>query len=275
MIDKSKIVITGGKGMIGKNIPYGVKLDRDELDITMADSIRFAFDAYNPELVIHLAAIKNKTYCETHVAEAYKINVLGTLNVAEQCRLRNIPMIFISSYYVFDGNSSTPYKEYDLTNPLNVYGKTKFIGELIVKDFDRRNSIVRLGLVYGRGIEDSFIRFVAERILKGEPVEERDDKRFSLTNIESFIKGISLIIEKNLSGTFHLAEKGGPSYYEVADFIREQINPAATVTAIKNVLDHDGAVSRGGGFEVLEPSEVFSSSDWKEPLRDYLLSIKR
>ncbi len=274
MIDKSKVLVTGGRGMMGSRIPFGIKLDRDDLDIRREDSVNAAFAKHEPQLVIHLAALKDKAYCQAHPADAYNVNVLGTLNVAKACRSRDIPLIFASSYYVFDCNARAPYRENDLAHPINVYGKTKFAGELIVEDLVKRHAIVRLGLVYGEGIEDSFINVVAKRIAKGESIAERDDRKFSLTSIRGFLDGISLVIEDGLHGLFHLAESGGPSYYETATFIKEQLNPAATVTVITPGPDDAAAPPRGGGFGVLMPSAVFSPRSWQAALSDYLLSLK-
>lgn len=260
--------------MIGRRIPYGIKLDKRDLDITNANSVKSAFDKHCPQLLIHLAALKDKTYCQKNPLAAYDVNVLGSLNVARECQSRNIPIIFVSSSYVFDGKSSRPYKENDQTAPFNVYGRTKLIGELIVRDLVEKSSIVRLGLVYGKGIEDSFVDGIVNRILNGIAIKENSQNRFSFTNIENLIKGINFIIENNLSGTFHLTEKGGQSYFEAAKFIGEYLNPNVSVAAVLNGSD-DGYIIPRGGFEVLEPSAVFSPSDWKEPLRDYLLSLHK
>lgn len=274
MIDKARIIITGGRGMIAGRIPYGIKLDKQDLDIAKIDSVQSAFDRYNPQLLIHLAAIKDKTYCQNHPLEAYNINVTGVLNIAMECQYRNIPIIFVSSSYVFDGKSRNPYKEDDSPNPLSVYGRTKLIGELIIKDLVKKYAIIRLGLVYGDGIKDSFVDKIIKQVLSGAAIKEYADNNFSLTNIENFIKGISFILDKNLGGIFHLTEKGGPSYYEVADYIREQLNPATAVQAVKSGADDNYIIPRGG-FEVLEPSAIFSSYNWQELLRDYLFSFKR
>jgi len=142
-----KILITGGTGLLGKhliselekqNIDYYAP-SRIHLNVNTLDSCLSATHTYNPDIVIHCAAIAKYRDVEDNPLTAVKTNVVGTCNILHACMVHNIRMIYISSDHVFDGQDG-PYNINDKIRPLTRYAKTKAAGELAVQTYE--NSLV-------------------------------------------------------------------------------------------------------------------------------------
>lgn len=149
-----KVLITGARGFLGQ---YFVKTFEDEeviplshRDINIEDKETIdKIINLKPDLVIHPAAMGSPDICEENSDEAWKINALGTKHIAIPCSILDIPLIYISTDYVFSGEKDSPYTEFDPPNPINVYGKTKLAGEIFTKEFCRKYFIIRTSYVFG------------------------------------------------------------------------------------------------------------------------------
>ena len=135
-----KLLITGGKGMLGRTLQEEFKdheiviADLPEADITDAAEFDTFLALNKPDVVIHCAAMTAVDKCETEVEFAYKLNALGTANVAASCNRHGVRLIAISTDYVFAGDSDRPYNEFDRPNGgATVYGKSKFAGDEAVR----------------------------------------------------------------------------------------------------------------------------------------------
>lgn len=126
-----------------------VALGRSELDITNAESIKAAFEKYRPELLINAAAYTAVDKAESEAELAYAINETATALLADACTAANIPMLHISTDYVFDGSKEGLYTEDDLVNPLAVYAKSKEAGERALRERVERHIILRTSWVFG------------------------------------------------------------------------------------------------------------------------------
>ena len=133
----AKILVTGADGMLGQDLcpilekyNYNViKTDIKTLDITDFDTAQTVINAHSPDMIIHCAAYTNVDKAEEDFETAKLINASGTENIAKICAIKNIPILYISTDYVFDGKKQAPYKPDDNPNPINNYGLTKFYGE--------------------------------------------------------------------------------------------------------------------------------------------------
>ena len=131
---KGKWLITGANGQLGRECARQlgsdslILTDRDELDITDEAVVKGHLAAWLPAAVIHCAAYTNVDQAECDVENAQRINVNGAHYLAETCEMIGIPMVYVSTDYVFDGTKQTPYLEDDATCPVGVYGKTKLAG---------------------------------------------------------------------------------------------------------------------------------------------------
>lgn len=153
-----KIVVTGARGMLGQDLVpilrdygHGVRgYAHAELDITQIEQVREALHADRPELVIQCAAYTNVDGAESNPEAAFLINGHGTQTVALVCQELGIPLMYVSTDYVFDGTLARPYLEIDRTNPLSVYGQSKYAGEMWVQQLLTQFYIVRTSWLYGR-----------------------------------------------------------------------------------------------------------------------------
>lgn len=163
MIQNSGVLITGQSGLLGigllKTAPDNLRIikthhkiekshDSSYLDITNKNSIEKVFSQNNFETVIHTASIGNVDACEKDKKKAKKVNVIGTRNIIKACEKYKKHLLFISSNAVFDGKKP-PYKETDIKNPVNFYGKTKSISEDEVLSSNISSAVIRLVLMYG------------------------------------------------------------------------------------------------------------------------------
>ena len=138
-----KILVTGANGMLGQDLcpiledvgAFVIETDADTLDITKGDAVEQALTDIHPDMVIHCAAYTNVDKAEEELETAKLINVTGTENIAKICGKLDIPLVYISTDYVFDGTKTAPYTPDDTTNPLNNYGLTKLQGEEAVKKY--------------------------------------------------------------------------------------------------------------------------------------------
>ena len=119
-------------------------------DITDFEKTYKTITRINPEIVIHTAAWTDVDGAEKNPKEAYRLNVLGTRNVALSCQRFDSAMVYISTDYVFDGEKKEPYVEFDKTNPLSVYGKSKYYGEIEVQQLLDKYFIIRSSWLYGK-----------------------------------------------------------------------------------------------------------------------------
>ena len=148
----SNILITGGSGLLGKNIipllekehkviaPFHSEKHYFVMDIKKRRDVDYFLGQYNPSIVIHCAAIADVKYGETHPKEVIKTNVLGTINLTLSCMERGIRLVYISTAHVFDGDKGL-YKSTDPINPIGKYAKSKAAGELVSRIYDNSLSI--------------------------------------------------------------------------------------------------------------------------------------
>src|SRR5262245_19222666 len=149
-----RILITGAGGQLGRALQAAFEYDEitafthAQLDITSYHDVQQAIAARRPEIVINAAAYTNVDGAETEREAAYRGNALGPRNLALATAGRNIPLLHVSTDYVFDGASDRPYHEFDQCHPLSVYGKSKLAGEQVVASLNPRHYLVRTAWLY-------------------------------------------------------------------------------------------------------------------------------
>jgi dTDP-4-dehydrorhamnose reductase len=170
-----RVLVTGSAGMLGaalrESCPSGVSLlgaDLPETDVTDAAAVQRAFARERPDAVLHGAAYTNVDGCESHEAEALAVNGAGAGHVADACARAGVPLLHVSTDYVFDGRIPAPgeYSESDPVGPLSAYGRTKLAGEQAVAARCERHWIVRTQWLYGlggRNFVDTMLALAAEK----------------------------------------------------------------------------------------------------------------
>ncbi len=180
--DARKVLITGAGGMLGTDLvtvlnPHfevgGLEkrpvvhlcVPYDICDLTQPRKTRDAILSHRPHVVIHTAALTDVDYCEDHHDEAEELNVGATKNVVDVCNELDIPVIFFSTDYVFDGSKKEPYTETDVPCPINFYGQTKLDAERYILAHAQRAIIFRITWLYGvwgRSFPKAILRQAAE-----------------------------------------------------------------------------------------------------------------
>lgn len=262
-----KYLITGANGMVGSYINYGIKTDKNTLDISDKSSVINFFDKERPKYIIHLAAETDVDLCEREPSHAYEINTIGTYNIAYVARHFGAKMIYVSTGSVFDGKKNGPYFEEDLPNPINIYSRTKYLGEIIVKDIVPEYVIIRTSRIFGGGpLKDK--KFVAKIIqqLNNPEIKVVNDNQGSQTFAKDLVRGIGNLLEENKTGIYHLVNKGICSRYDMAlEIVKIFKSPAKIIPVSSSYFNLDAP----RGAEILG-SKNDSMRPWQEALGEYL-----
>lgn len=221
-----KILVTGAKGQLGKEIirqGYEHELiltGHDTLDITQGSVVQALFREVRPEAVIHCAAYTNVDGAESDPDGAFRVNVIGSQNMAAACLETGARLVYVSTDYVFDGTADKPYREFDSVNPQSVYGITKWQGEEIVRQILGRHYILRTAWLYGDG--NNFVRTML-RLADEQPfLKVVNDQVGSPTSTEDLTRAIFRLLQSDAYGTYHATCQGQCSWYDFAKEIFRQ-----------------------------------------------------
>jgi len=204
-----------------------VKLDKCD-----RDKVHETVKKIKPDLVIDTAALHNVDYCETHREEAWKVNVEGTRNVVDACKVVGAKMIFLSTDYVFDGKKRR-YREEDQPNPLNYYAKTKLEAEKIVREARIPYVIARPSVIYGwnpselAGLKSSsgkslnFVLWALRKLRNHEEIRIVTDQYSSPTFADNLAECLLTAASSEKQGIYHTAGKSCLNRFEFALKIAE------------------------------------------------------
>jgi dTDP-4-dehydrorhamnose reductase len=219
------ILITGGEGLVGSNIPGDDLIFTDitedcaiHLDVTDAEQTEAVIAKHKPEAVVHCAAWIDPDQCERDPMGTYKVNVVGTMNVIRACRSIGAKLVYVSTQLVFDGKKRTPYVEDDPAEPLQQYGLTHFCAEQYAKELDN-HLILRTSLCHGfcrNGRRYGFVYWVIDSLKAGKEISVVDTLWTTPTDIKDFGKCIRTLIERDATGTYHHAGDEFLSRYQYA-----------------------------------------------------------
>jgi dTDP-4-dehydrorhamnose reductase len=223
-----KIMIIGSEGMLGHDLVDVLSLEHDvitttyeTLDITDIKKTIDTVKNNNPDVVVHAAAFTDVDASESNMDLAYKVNALGTRNVAVACREADSAMVYICTDYVFDGTNTTPYYEYDQTKPLGVYGKTKHAGEVYLRDILNNFYIVRTSWLYGYH-GPNFVATMLDLAKTTDTISVVDDQVGSPTYTVDLANAIATLIKRPSYGIYHVTNSDQCSWYEFAREIFKQ-----------------------------------------------------
>lgn len=219
-----KVLITGANGQLGHDVVLELKrrghtpviTDREEMDITDRESVNEFMENAMPEAVIHCAAYTAVDRAEEDVAACRLINADGTRNIAEACARINSKLMYISTDYIFDGEGERPWEPDDkVTVPLNVYGQTKYEGEIAVRENVERFFIVRIAWVFGIN-GSNFIKTMLRLGRQNGAVKVVNDQIGSPTYTEDLAVLLCDMIETDKYGCYHATNEGFCSWYDFA-----------------------------------------------------------
>jgi dTDP-4-dehydrorhamnose reductase len=214
-----KVLIVGAGGQLGRALQTGltrheiIALPHARLDVTRFEATREAVTAHRPDVVINASAYTDVDGAESDQAGAYRLNSVAPRNLSvASCEL-GIPLVHVSTDYVFDGLSDHPYHEFDRTSPLSIYGKSKLAGEWAVAAHNPRHYIVRTSWLYHTEGENFPKAMLAQS--KRAEVRVACDQFGSPTYAPHLVGAIERLIEIGAYGTYHLAGNGAASRFDM------------------------------------------------------------
>lgn len=232
-----KILITGAYGMLGSDLRETLKdhelliTGSKDLDITDENKVMNYILEKSPEIVINAAAYTAVDNCETDYENAYSVNAIGPKNLAKACNKINIPLIHISTDYVFDGNKRTPLTEEDNLGPKTVYGKTKLEGEKLVQENTKKYFILRTAWLYGIHGKN-FVQTMLNLSKKNSELKVVNDQIGSPTYSKDLAIAISELLNSDKYGIYHVTNKGEISWYDFSKKIFELSNIKVNVKPV-------------------------------------------
>jgi len=223
---KNRVVVLGGAGMLGYTLIPALEkagwevlgYDIQDADITDPRAIHDLIEAARARFVVHGAAMTDVDGCESKPDMAYKVNAIGTRNVASACRDSGVDLLYISTDFVFDGEKSTPYIEDDPVGPLSVYARSKEWGERFVRELTSRHFIVRTQWLYGPGgknFVDTMRRLFTER----EELKVVADQVGCPTTTQDLASACVQILDSGGHGTYHVSCGGEVSWFGFTEAI--------------------------------------------------------
>lgn len=234
------VMIIGAEGMLGHDLEDILSKDHkvgtttiDTLDITDIEKTIETVKDINPDVLVHAAAFTDVDGSESKEDLAYNVNALGTRNVAIACQEAGSALVYISTDYVFDGTKGQPYREYDQTNPLSVYGKTKHQGEVYIRDILNKFYIVRTAWLYGYH-GPNFVTTMLKLAENHDSISVVSDQIGSPTYTRDLATAINQLITKPSYGIYHVTNSDHCSWYEYAQEIFQnagidiEIKPVST-----------------------------------------------
>ena len=236
-----RILVTGVKGQLGHDVMNelakrghtGIGVDVEEMDITDAKKVNEVIRASEVEAVIHCAAYTAVDAAEDQVELCRKINAEGTENIAKVCKELDIKMMYISTDYVFDGEGTRPWEPDDERHPLNVYGLTKYEGELAVEKYLDKFFTIRIAWVFGvKG--KNFIKTMLKLSETHDELNVVDDQIGSPTYTYDLAVLLVDMIETEKYGRYHATNEGLCSWYEFACEIFRQAGRDVKVNPVSS-----------------------------------------
>jgi dTDP-4-dehydrorhamnose reductase len=283
-----KLIVTGCNGQLGRAINkiYAgsteyecINTDVSELDITNIDAVVKLVSDVKPYAIINCAAHTNVNGCETDIDNAYKINAIGPRNLSIAATKNNAKLMHVSTDYVFDGQATKPYTEFDIPNPKAVYGKTKLAGENFVKEFAKDYFIVRTAWLYGDG--KNFVKTMLGLSEKHDKVTVVGDQFGSPTSADELAMAIAYLLPTDNYGIFHGTCEGVTNW---ADFTREIYRLAGKSTFVQTVTTEEYDRNTNGiqaprpAYSVLEnymlkltTNHMFA--DWEKAIAQYIKEL--
>lgn len=280
-----KILVTGAKGQLGQDLMAelagrrieAVGVDVEDMDITDGEACRRVISREKPDAVIHCAAYTAVDAAEDNLELCRRVNAEGTRNIAKVCGDLDCKMMYISTDYVFNGQGERPWEPDDPREPLNVYGLTKYEGEIAVEQNLQKYFIVRIAWVfglYGKNFVRTMLRLGKER---GE-VSVVNDQIGSPTYTPDLARLLADMIQTEKYGRYHATNEGLCSWYEFACEIFRQ----AGMTDVKvTPVDSSGFPAKAKrpfnsrmSKEKLTENGFERLPAWQDALRRYLTALR-
>lgn len=290
-MNKRRILLTGGTGQVGIellrcNWPEHVELiapTREELDLSDCESVERYLSSGDFSAVINAGAYTAVDRAEDDVLAAWKVNALAPAALAESTRRRDIPIIQVSTDYVFNGEKRGAYAENDPVSPVSVYGASKAAGEEAVRWGNPRHLIVRTSWIYSEH-GHNFVKTMLRLAASGGRIRVVNDQEGCPTNAKDLAEVLSTLtlasIEWNGApkGTYHFTNRGTATWYDFAREIFRQAKVDSSVDVVPIQTVELGLKARRPMKSALAADKIafdygIVARDWREALAPVLATI--
>lgn len=276
-----RVMVTGGNGQLGFDLARVIQkshdifaLDRAQLDVCDAGAVMAKVQEISPDIVIHAAAFTRVDEAEQQPVRAFLTNSIGSRNIAVAAAVCRAKLVYISTDYVFDGKKGLPYKESDIPNPINVYGLSKYAGELFIQSLHNQAFIVRTSWLYGGNISKHFVRKIMQAAELHQTLEVVTDEVGSPTYTFDLAEFISRLMATEYYGIYHATNQGSCSRHEFAIAVLQEagleevtVHPVTSnvyqLPALRpkySILDHQAIRSHG----------LIDLPSWRDALNRYM-----
>ncbi len=243
-----------------------------QLDITDVYAVRTAVKNFMPDVIINSASYTAVDACESDYENARLVNEDGVRNLADIAKEINAVLVHISTDYVFDGESPVPYREEDEVGAVNLYGKTKVLGEETVKKALDRYFVIRTAWLYGEG--KNFVKTMLRLSETNKELRVVSDQTGSPTSAAELARFIAYIIQTEKYGIWHAVCGGSTSWFEFAKKIME-FSGKTDVKVLPIRSEEYKTAAKRPKYSVLSTDKVnkntdFRFKDWQEELAEYL-----
>ncbi len=285
-----KVAVIGGNGQLGSDIvrvllenDYEIfPLTHNDIEVSERDSVFTVLKSLRPNVIINTAAFHNVPQCEKEPDKAYKVNSYGPEYISEVSNDLNSLFIHFSTDYVFDGKKRAPYTEEDKPNPLNIYAKSKLVGEKKVQDIAEKFYILRVAGLYGetpsRVKGYNFVTLMLKLSKERDELRVVDDEITTPTWTKEIAYQVKELIEKQPDfGLYHATAEGECSWYE---FAREIFKLKEVKVNLKKALPGEFSTEvERPKYSVLENEKlkklsINSFRHWRDGLKDYIKLLK-
>ena len=273
------VLLMGARGQLGVDLTAALSpehavtaWDVTELDITDLDAVIRAVRAQKPDLILNAAAYTDVDGCESHQELAYRVNAIGPRNLAIGALETDASLLHISTDFVFDGETDTPYLEFDPVNPQSVYGKSKLAGEQAIREISPRHYILRTAWLYGHN-GHNFVKTMLRLAGERDSISVVNDQVGTPTTTADLIEAIKAVMGSGAYGTYHATCEGACSWYDFAvaifDYAGVSVKVEPTSTEALGRPAKRPAYSVLANF-MLENQLHVSLRDWESALCAYM-----
>jgi len=276
-----KVLLLGSTGQVGTAIESHCKkkgieclgLSRENIEITHPEEVESAIENYCPDVVINSVALQAIDKCVLHAAEAFEINSIAVSHLARICDKKDITLMQLSTHTIFDGTKNDYYTEDDGANPINIYGASKYLGEIFARNLCKKHYIVRIPVVFGsrRAGYYGFVDKVLQWIDEGRELKMTDNNTESFCyNLDVADSLICILLKKMPFGVYHVTNFGKASMYE---FVSKIVEIMGVHSRVHRAKDKDfKALGKRPLHTAIKSIKLDPLRAWEDSLSEYIIN---